>query len=128
MCFYLHFIFIKISSWLLLLLEWFWSLVKLHAFQCRQNCLTNGNFKRGGQWEEQSITWGKNKKNWATQRGCSLWETLISPHKILSSSLNLGNKTKQSYCYANTSRTMMTGVVYFSHRCNCWKVNDIKWG
>ena len=34
MCFYLHFIFIKISSWSHLLLEWFCSLVKLQGLQC----------------------------------------------------------------------------------------------
>ena len=33
---FLHFIFIKISSWLHLLLEWFWSLVKLYAFRYPQ--------------------------------------------------------------------------------------------
>ena len=43
--FYLHFIFIKISCWLHLLFEWFWSLVKLHTFRCPHNCLTNGNFE-----------------------------------------------------------------------------------
>ena len=28
-----------------MLLEWFWSLVKLHTFQCSHNCLTKGNFE-----------------------------------------------------------------------------------
>ena len=41
MYFYLHFIFINISSWLHLMLEWFWSLLKLSTFQFSHNCLTN---------------------------------------------------------------------------------------
>ena len=45
MYFYLHFIFTKISSWLYLLFEWCWPLVKLRAFQCPHNCLTNRNFE-----------------------------------------------------------------------------------
>ena len=45
MCFYLHFIFIKRSSLLYLLLEWFCSLVKMHVFQCPYNCLKNRNFE-----------------------------------------------------------------------------------
>ena len=45
MYFYVQFIFVRVISWLHLLLEWFWSLVKLHTFQCSHNCLTNGNFE-----------------------------------------------------------------------------------
>ena len=41
----MHYIFIKIRSWLQLLLEWCWSLVKLRAIQCLHNCLTNKNFE-----------------------------------------------------------------------------------
>ena len=45
MHFYLHSIVIKVSSWLHMLLEWFWSSVKMCAFQWPYNGLTNGTFQ-----------------------------------------------------------------------------------
>ena len=43
-CLYLYFVFIKISSSLDLILEWFWSIVKLWVFQGPNNCLKNRTF------------------------------------------------------------------------------------
>ena len=130
MCFYLHFIFIKISSWLHLLLEWFWSLVKLHVFQCPHNCLKkrklwiqnlekvkirkrlgNFHFKRGG------LPYYGVVRNFSFSWGLSFLGVEVEGGGVISQEVSTLHTTTQEEQPSDKGRQDFTQVEWGAHFC-----------